>query len=90
MASGRRRRGGDKPPVCIVVYKRALRYVVRFDSSIRGGRIPLPDRAECGADHVLARAASFMTVFQLRPVPRVSSFFSMIAVVRRERPIPSG
>src|SRR2546430_426442 len=37
-----------------------------------------------------ARAASFRTVFQLRPVPRVSSCLSMTAFVKRERPIPSG
>ncbi len=33
---------------------------------------------------------SLRTVFQLRPVPRVASVFSMSAVVRRERPMPSG
>lgn len=39
---------------------------------------------------VLARASSFRTVFQLRPVPRVPSFRSRSALVRRERPMPSG
>ncbi len=37
-----------------------------------------------------ARAASFSTVFQLRPVPLVPSFFSITAMVSFERPMPSG
>jgi hypothetical protein len=40
--------------------------------------------------HSSAAAASFRTVFQLRAVPRVPSFFSTKALVRRDRPIPAG
>ena len=35
-------------------------------------------------------ACSLSTVFQLRAVPRVPSFLSTSAAVRRERPTPSG
>jgi hypothetical protein len=35
-------------------------------------------------------APSFVTVFQLRAVPRVSSAFSITAPVSLERPMPSG
>ena len=38
----------------------------------------------------LASVCSFNTVFQFLAVPRVPSFFSMIAVVSFERPMPSG
>src|SRR5207237_6794728 len=37
-----------------------------------------------------AAAASFRTVFQLRPVRRAPRVRSASAVVRRERPMPSG
>jgi hypothetical protein len=40
-------------------------------------------------DQPFAIAPSLSTVFQLRPVPAVPSFFSIMAFVRRERPIPS-
>jgi hypothetical protein len=39
---------------------------------------------------VSASAASLPTVFQLRPVPRVPSFFSISEPVSFERPIPPG
>jgi hypothetical protein len=41
------------------------------------------------ADPVFAMIPSFMTVFQLRPVPRPRRF-SIIAVVSFERPWPLG
>ena len=55
----------------------------------------IPEYVSAGATHsslgaTPARASSFSTVFQLRPVPRVPSFLSMRAFVRRERPMPSG
>lgn len=37
-----------------------------------------------------SRAASFSTVFQLRPVPWQPSFFQPEAAFSLERPIPSG
>ncbi len=37
-----------------------------------------------------ASAASFVTVFQFRAVPRVPSFFSIKAAVKRDRPWPFG
>jgi hypothetical protein len=37
-----------------------------------------------------ARAPSFRTVFQLRPVPREPSFFSITVIVSFDSPMPSG
>jgi hypothetical protein len=39
--------------------------------------------------HAPAKSASFSTVFQLRPVARVASVFSISALVSFERPMPS-
>lgn len=54
-------------------------------------RLPVPRTSlVLAAGHSAARTPSFSTVFQFRPVPRLPSFFSMKALVTRERPIPSG
>lgn len=42
------------------------------------------------AGHRASIAAIFSTVFQFRPVTRLFSVFSTSAVVKRERPVPSG
>ena len=43
-----------------------------------------------GAAQGVTRFVNFATVFQLRAVPRVPSFFSISEPVSFERPIPSG
>ena len=53
-------------------------------------RNPLDETASGQAGPAATSAASFPTVFQFRPVPRVPSFFSIMGRARRERPTPSG
>lgn len=57
----------------------------------REGVRPPTHRPHSGRPHPTpSTAAIFSAVFQLRPVPRVPSRFSMIVFVSFERPIPSG
>lgn len=49
-----------------------------------------PTKLEGPRDYVDSNAASFMTVFQLRVVPRLPNTRSIRGVVRRDLPIPTG
>jgi hypothetical protein len=58
-----------------------------------GGRSALlADKAlrDAFGNQMPARVASFRTVFQLRPVERVTSLLSITALVNRDLPIPFG